>query len=191
VFGTALAVASKNGIFMMLSHWHAQITADLAPLSSRVAAPIAQQQGYRLLIEAIKKREAALAGSRVAELHRWANQRLLGAAREVNRSRLAEALDHFVAARLALLECDAREAEAALDCALQIGHSSGERVAAFYLWRGRARDALGRRDEARDDDRRAADGDENVRRAAHAGLRRACKPRRFGIELTLADVPIP
>ena len=88
-FGTALARATKNRIFEMLAHWHAQIAGDLEPLLSRVRVPVAQQHGHRVLVEAIKKRDSSLAGDMVAEFHRWANQRLLDAAREQNRSRRA------------------------------------------------------------------------------------------------------
>lgn len=102
-----------------------------------------------------------------------------------------EALYHYVAALLALLEGDARYAEEALDRALGIGHASGDRVAAFHLWRGRAKDALGKREDAVGDYRAARRGDEYVRSAADHGLARAWKPRRFGVEFTLADVPVP
>jgi Acyl-coenzyme A:6-aminopenicillanic acid acyl-transferase len=102
-----------------------------------------------------------------------------------------EALYHFVLALIALRERDTTRAERALDRALTIGHRSGERVATFHLWRGRARDAAGRRDAAVSDYHLARGGDEYVRAAAEKGLGRAWKPRRFGIEFTLADVPMP
>jgi len=86
-FGTAMATATKNRIFVMLSHWHAQIAADLEPLLSRTRAPVARQQGYQVLIEAIRKRDARLARELVTEYHRWANQELLKAARDARRTR--------------------------------------------------------------------------------------------------------
>jgi GntR family transcriptional repressor for pyruvate dehydrogenase complex len=86
-FGVALARASKNRIFEMLAHWHLQIAARLEPLLSHVRIPVAQQQGHRVLISAIERRDAALAGEMVGEFHRWATQRLLDAAREQNRKR--------------------------------------------------------------------------------------------------------
>jgi GntR family transcriptional regulator, transcriptional repressor for pyruvate dehydrogenase complex len=86
-FGLALARASKNRIFVMLSHWHAQISAELEPLLTRVRGPVARQGGHRLLVEAIARRDVSLAGSLVAEFHRWANQEILAAARELATSR--------------------------------------------------------------------------------------------------------
>jgi tetratricopeptide (TPR) repeat protein len=102
-----------------------------------------------------------------------------------------EALYHYVAALLALLDGDAAHAESELGRALEIGHASEDRIAAFRLWRGRARDVLGRRADAKDDYRLARRGDEYVRAAADRGLHRAWKRRRFGVEYTLADVPVP
>lgn len=102
-----------------------------------------------------------------------------------------EALYHFVAALLALLAGEAALAESALDRALAIGHVSGARRASFHLWRGRARDAGGKRSQAVADYRAARDGDEYVRAAADRGVSRAWKPRRFGVEFALADVPLP
>lgn len=86
-FGAALARATKNRIFVMLAHWHAQIAGDLEPVLSRVRAPVARQGGHRALIAAIEKRDPSLAGEMVAEFHRWANQHLLEAARDFNRSK--------------------------------------------------------------------------------------------------------
>lgn len=84
-FGVALARASKNRIFLMLSHWHTEITREIAPLLVSVRAPVARQRGHRLLVEAIERRDAALAGSLVAEFHRWANRKLLEAVRAPRR----------------------------------------------------------------------------------------------------------
>jgi DNA-binding FadR family transcriptional regulator len=83
----ALARATKNRIYVMLAHWHAQVAEDLEPLLARTRAPVARQQGYRVLVAAIRKRDAQLAADLVAEYHRWANQELLLAAREKRRSR--------------------------------------------------------------------------------------------------------
>lgn len=115
-------------------------------------------------------------------------RRQLGRALE---AKPAEALYAFVAALLALADQDAPAAEALLDRALAIGHASGDRRASFHLWRGRARDVNGRRGEALGDYRAARSGDEYVSAAANAGLSRAWKPRRFGVEFALADVPLP
>lgn len=86
-FGTAMAAATKNRIFVMLSHWHSQIAIDLEPLLSKTRAPVARQQGYRVLIDAIRRRDVGLAGELVAEYHRWANQELLKAARDARKAR--------------------------------------------------------------------------------------------------------
>ena len=102
-----------------------------------------------------------------------------------------EALYHFVAALLALRSADADAAEHHLDRALAIGHVAGDRRASFHLWRARARDLRGKRADALVDYRAARSGDEYVRGAADQGLGRPWKARRFGIEFTLADVPMP
>ena len=101
------------------------------------------------------------------------------------------ALYHFVGALLALAEGDTAAAEGSFDRAIELGHVSGERRASFHLWRARARDQRGRRGEALADYRAARSGDEYVRAAADKGMTRAWRPRRFGIEFTLADVPMP
>jgi GntR family transcriptional repressor for pyruvate dehydrogenase complex len=88
-FGHALALATKNRIFVMLAHWHAQIAKDLEPLLHRTRAPVARQQGHRLLVEAIRKKDVRLAGELVAEYHRWANRELIKAARDARRARRA------------------------------------------------------------------------------------------------------
>jgi DNA-binding FadR family transcriptional regulator len=81
-FGMALARATHNRIFVMLAHWHAEIALDLEPLLARVRAPVARQGAHRVLLGAIRDRDAALAGDLVAEFHRWANRRLIEIARE-------------------------------------------------------------------------------------------------------------
>lgn len=81
-FGRALAIAAKNRIFVMLSHWHAQIARDIRPLLSRVRGPALESGGHRLVLDAIVARDAALARHLVAEFHRWANARLRNAADE-------------------------------------------------------------------------------------------------------------
>ncbi|GMV11938.1 MAG: GntR family transcriptional regulator [Polyangiaceae bacterium] len=83
--GTALARATKNRIYVMLAHWHAEIAEDLEPLLVKVREPVAEARGQRLLLDAITARDSDLAGRLVAEFHRWANQRLLDAARNQHR----------------------------------------------------------------------------------------------------------
>jgi len=84
-FGAALAAATKNRIYVMLAHWHAQIAVDLEPLLSKVREPVAEARGYRVLLEAIKARDPELAGRLVSEFHRWANQRILDAAKSARK----------------------------------------------------------------------------------------------------------
>jgi tetratricopeptide (TPR) repeat protein len=103
----------------------------------------------------------------------------------------AVALYPFVGALLALLDQDAEQAERELDRALAIGHEMPERIASFHLWRGRARDVQGRRDSALEDYRHAKSGSRAVARAATKGIGRAWRPKRFGVEFSLADVPLP
>jgi hypothetical protein len=101
------------------------------------------------------------------------------------------ALYPFVLALLSLLDGDPSAAESELDRALAIGHDVPERRATFHLWRARARDLRGRRDPALADYRAATAGGRAVKKAAHDGLARAWKSRRFGVEFALADVPLP
>lgn len=101
------------------------------------------------------------------------------------------ALYPFVLALLSLLDGDPSAAEAELDRALAVGHDMSERRASFHLWRGRARDARGERESALSDYRAATTGSRAVARAAHKGLARAWKSKRFGVEFALADVPLP
>lgn len=97
----------------------------------------------------------------------------------------------FVGGLLALLDGDAPAAEAAFDEALRLGHREPHRVASFHLWRGRTRDRLGRRAEAERDYEQAVGGDPYVAAAARRGLTKPWSGRRFGVEFTMADVPMP
>ncbi|MEZ4219926.1 MAG: C45 family peptidase [Polyangiaceae bacterium] len=100
-------------------------------------------------------------------------------------------LYHFMLGLSSLLARDEARAASAFDRAIALGHGAPERVASFHLWRARALDLLGRRGAALDDYRDAERGDPLVAKAARRGLRRAYRPRRFGLEFTLADVPMP
>jgi hypothetical protein len=103
-----------------------------------------------------------------------------------------QALYHFVAGTLALLDSDPAAAERAFDTAIRIGHALAERKSAFHLWRARARDLRGRRKEALADYRVARSApDRAVRDAASRGLRSRWRARRFGVEFSFADVPVP
>ncbi len=103
----------------------------------------------------------------------------------------AEALYHFMNGLLALVDHDPAAAERSFDRAVELGHPDAERLAAFHLWRGRSRDVQGRRSSAIADYRLVERADHAVERAALKGLRRPWRPRRFGIEFALADVPAP
>lgn len=80
-----------------------------------------------------------------------------------------------------------------LNKALELGHPDPERVAAFQLWRGRAWDAAGLRQEARRDYAAVLEqpADPLVRQAAEKGLKRAWKSKNLGIEFNYADVLVP
>ncbi|MCA9526536.1 MAG: hypothetical protein KC549_09615, partial [Myxococcales bacterium] len=102
-------------------------------------------------------------------------------------------LYHYISGLLALEVGEARAAEERLDRAIALGHPDPERVATFHLWRGRARDLQGRRDDAVQDYHRALSGpvDPAAARAAKRGLARAHKLRRgahIGVGSSFADV---
>jgi hypothetical protein len=105
-------------------------------------------------------------------------------------------LYHALRGLLAIEVADAEEAEAAFDRALELGHPDPERIASFHLWRGRARDLLGRREDAIDDYRAAVGHkcDASTRRAALANLKRAFTARaarRVHVDVGLIDVALP
>jgi tetratricopeptide (TPR) repeat protein len=97
----------------------------------------------------------------------------------------------FVAGLLALAGEDASGALGAFDDALALGHDEPERIAAFRLWRGRALDALGRRDEALTEYAAAKSGDPNVKRAAEKNAKKPFKMRAPAIEWSFGDVISP
>ncbi len=117
-------------------------------------------------------------------------------AREACARRADEPLYHALRGLLSIQLCDGEEAEEAFDRALAIGHADPERLASFHLWRGRARDLLGRRGAAQDDYRRALGhyGDPQVHAAAKRDLRRAFTARAarsINVDVGLADVIRP
>lgn len=119
---------------------------------------------------------------------------ILGARRHMEQAcelQPREPVYQYVAGLLALLDGDPWAAEQNFTRALEIGHHSSDRVAAFHFWRGRARDRLGRRQDAVADYKRALEGDCYVAPAARKGLSQPWKGGHFGIEYTLGDVPIP
>lgn len=107
-----------------------------------------------------------------------------------------QALYHSVAGLLAMKDGQIAEAFEAFDRAVQLGHVDPERVAAFHVWRGRAADLAGRREDALKDYREALThrADPPMKRAAEKGLKRSYsrgKSRRVNIDFTFADVMAP
>ncbi|MGE3633197.1 MAG: C45 family autoproteolytic acyltransferase/hydrolase [Sandaracinaceae bacterium] len=105
-------------------------------------------------------------------------------------------LYHALRGLLSLNAVRADDAEDALDRAIALGHPDPERVASFHLWRGRARDVQGRREDAVTDYRAALGrkSDPPVRRAAIRSLRRpyrAADAARVHVDVGLADVVQP
>ena len=80
----------------------------------------------------------------------------------------------------------------AFDAALALGHDDAERIASFRLWRGRALDALGRRDEALVEYARREDGrPERAPRRREERERSRYKLRAPAIEWSFGDVISP
>lgn len=107
-----------------------------------------------------------------------------------------QALYHASAGMLGVETRQPERAVASLTRAIELGHPDEERVGAFHLWRARANDLRGRREEAVQDYRtclgRRADGP--VHAAARAGLKSKFTARaasRMHIEMSLGDVVAP
>ncbi len=103
---------------------------------------------------------------------------------------------HFVRGVMALQAADANLAEACLSEALALGHPDPERVAAFHLFRGRARDLLGDRKGACGDYRLALGhyADAPVHAAAKKNLDKPFGARALGrlrLDMSLGDVISP
>jgi len=108
----------------------------------------------------------------------------------------AQPLYHFLDGLLAVAADEPDLAWRSFDRALRAGHPDSERVASFYLWRGRAADLMTRRAQARRDyDRSLAHAaDPPVRRAAERGLERPFdhrRARRVDVDFAFADVVSP
>ncbi len=84
-FGLALAHASNNRLFVMLSHWHRQIAQQLSPLLYTARQRAAEVRGHRLLLDAIRKADSASARAMVFEFHAWANNAILEQARSARK----------------------------------------------------------------------------------------------------------
>lgn len=107
-----------------------------------------------------------------------------------------QALYHFLYGLLSLKMGEWAAAHTAFGQAITLGHPDPERVAAFYLWRGRCRDVMGQRDDALLDYRAALGhyADPPVHRAARKGLKRAYTGRAAKSvhpDMGLADVITP
>ncbi len=105
-------------------------------------------------------------------------------------------LYHALAGLVALADGDAAASETALGQALALGHPHEERLATFHLWRGRARDLLGRRADAIADYRAVLGrkSDMPVRKAALGGLAKPYprkKLARMAVDFVFADVAMP
>src|SRR6185312_3390591 len=97
----------------------------------------------------------------------------------------------FVAGLLDIAAGEPGPALDAFEAALALGHEHPERVAAFQLWRGRALDALGRREDALACYRAAREGDPNVRRAAQKNEKKRYEPKPPAVEWSFGDVISP
>jgi tetratricopeptide (TPR) repeat protein len=101
-----------------------------------------------------------------------------------------QAVYHAMAGFVALEAGDSVSAERLLSEALQLGHPHPERLAGFRLWRGRARDLLGRRADAVSDYRAVLGlpADAATRSAAQKNLRRRYARVRMSVDFVLGDV---
>ncbi len=119
---------------------------------------------------------------------------LAEARRLVERARAAQpdqAVYAFVAGALALGAGDAASAESAFDRAIALGHQVAERRASFHLWRGRAKDVLGKREEAIRDYGKALSGDRLVAACAAKGRSRPYRLKPVAVEWNFGEVVTP
>lgn len=103
---------------------------------------------------------------------------------------------HYIAGLVAIKRLDSEAALKFLNRALDIGHPTEERRAAFLLWRGRAHDLAGDRSAAKADYQASLElkADDVVHAAARYNSRRAYKKRwarKIGIDFAMADVMKP
>ncbi|MBX3190509.1 MAG: hypothetical protein KF819_26145 [Labilithrix sp.] len=108
----------------------------------------------------------------------------------------AQSLYHATNGLLALAAGDAAAAAEKLGHAVRLGHTDEPRLAAFHLWRARALDLLGARDDAKRSYRSALAlrNDAPVAAAAKKGLAKpfaTAAARRMQIDMSLADVMSP
>jgi DNA-binding FadR family transcriptional regulator len=89
-FGLALARASHNRLFELLSHWHRQIAPDLGPALATLRALNAAHGGHRILMQAIRSRDGELAHQLVSAYHTWATEQVMRGFEEENDARSAK-----------------------------------------------------------------------------------------------------
>ena len=83
--GFALARASHNPLFSVLARWHARVVADLDHVFRTVrSASVPHVAGVEMMLECIRREDAASTRQLVTTFHEWATPRLLAAARLAN-----------------------------------------------------------------------------------------------------------
>lgn len=81
----ALARASHNPLFSVLARWHARVVADLDHVFRTVrSASVPHVAGVEMMLECIRRGDAASTRQLVNTFHEWATPRLLAAARLAN-----------------------------------------------------------------------------------------------------------
>lgn len=81
----ALAQASHNPLFTVLARWHARVVADLDHVFRTVrSASVPHVAGVEMMLECIRRGDAATTKELVTTFHAWATPRLLAAARLAN-----------------------------------------------------------------------------------------------------------
>ncbi|MBN8614326.1 MAG: FadR family transcriptional regulator [Deltaproteobacteria bacterium] len=94
--GRTLARAAKNRLFEMLSAWNEIVARDLEPLFAATRpAPAPHHQALVLLVELVRRKDAAGVRELVSAFHAWASPRLLQAA---DLSRSGDTFPTFTAA---------------------------------------------------------------------------------------------
>ncbi len=84
-FSLALARAAHNPLYLVLAQWHASAVMDLEPVFLTIrTAGRPHVEGVSLLVECVRRKDAAAARELVVAFHRWATPRLLATARLVN-----------------------------------------------------------------------------------------------------------
>ena len=80
-----LARAAHNPLYLVLAQWHASAVMDLEPVFLTIrTAGRPHVEGIALLVECVRRKDAAAARELVVAFHGWATPRLLATARLVN-----------------------------------------------------------------------------------------------------------